>query len=256
MSGLKAPMRHARYYREIEQYMETRTDGFTMRADRIFNAEARRIATAYEQGGASAALAAPDEKEWLEYLNRLWITTAPEAAGITDHWLTGGAKADIPVKEKVAVAARNRIRQLGPDKARGIVQTSQEIIVNTLATAEPASGGRTLLLALINAYSDKAKKRSRKIAYSEVHESTNYGTMEAATSLYRAVDKVWVATPDNRVRDAHIAAQGQRRQLDQFFLVGGDRLNFPGDSSLGASLSNTLNCRCIVTYQARTDRRE
>jgi hypothetical protein len=252
---MKANGRHARYYLEVEQYMESRTDGFTRRADRIFNAEARRIATAYEQGGVSAALAVPDETEWLEYLNRLWITTAPEAGAITDQWLSGGAKADIPVKEKVAIAARNRIKRLGPDKARGIVTTSQDIITGALSAAEPASGGRTLLLALINAYSDKAKKRSRKIAYSEVHESTNYGTMEAATALYRAVDKVWIATPDDRVRDAHIAAQGQRRQLDQFFLVGGDRLNFPGDSSLGASLSNTLNCRCITSYVARTDRR-
>lgn len=58
--------------------------------------------------------------------------------------------------------------------------------------------------------------------------------------------KEWVATSDDRTRDAHAAADGQRVPLDEPFIVGGEKLMYPGDFSLGASPSNTINCRCTV----------
>jgi hypothetical protein len=40
-------------------------------------------------------------------------------------------------------------------------------------------------------------------------------------------------------------ADGQRVGVDDVFTVGGERLRFPSDSSLGASAKNIINCRCI-----------
>ena len=61
-----------------------------------------------------------------------------------------------------------------------------------------------------------------------------------------AVDKVWVATPDGRARDAHLAANGQRRGLNAYFEVGGEQLMFPGDSRGSPGL--VINCRCVLNY--------
>lgn len=56
--------------------------------------------------------------------------------------------------------------------------------------------------------------------------------------------KTWVSQGDSRVRDAHLGADGQERPLETPFDVGGQRLRHPGDTSLGATIDNVINCRC------------
>lgn len=54
--------------------------------------------------------------------------------------------------------------------------------------------------------------------------------------------KQWVATQDDRTRDAHADADGQIVGIDEPFNVGGEQMDAPGDFS--ASAENTANCRC------------
>ena len=56
--------------------------------------------------------------------------------------------------------------------------------------------------------------------------------------------KQWVDVSDSRVRKAHRKADGQKRDLNELFVVGGELLMFPKDRRHGASLGNTVNCRC------------
>jgi SPP1 gp7 family putative phage head morphogenesis protein len=58
--------------------------------------------------------------------------------------------------------------------------------------------------------------------------------------------KEWVATSDDRTRPEHASADGQRVPINEPFIVGGEKLMYPGDYSLGASPWNTINCRCTV----------
>lgn len=60
--------------------------------------------------------------------------------------------------------------------------------------------------------------------------------------------KEWVAVLDNRTRVAHVMADGLRVPVNQPFIVDGERLNNPGDTSLGATAGNIINCRCIAAY--------
>lgn len=62
--------------------------------------------------------------------------------------------------------------------------------------------------------------------------------------------KRWDSVSDNRVREAHLSADGQVVSIDQAFRVGGEQLMYPGDTSLGASVGNIINCRCSATYDA------
>lgn len=57
--------------------------------------------------------------------------------------------------------------------------------------------------------------------------------------------KVWIASGDNRVRESHRDANNQVRPYDQPFDIGGERLPKPRDGSLGASLDEIINCRCV-----------
>lgn len=60
--------------------------------------------------------------------------------------------------------------------------------------------------------------------------------------------KTWRTRGDNRVRAAHAAANGQTVGVNDMFRVGGELLSYPADSSHGASVSNTANCRCSAIY--------
>lgn len=49
---------------------------------------------------------------------------------------------------------------------------------------------------------------------------------------------------DSRVRPAHIDADSEQVPVDAPFQVGGEFLMYPGDTSLGATPGNVINCRC------------
>lgn len=54
----------------------------------------------------------------------------------------------------------------------------------------------------------------------------------------------WSAAHDARTRWAHGRADGQTIEPGKLFIVGGEKLEFPGDTSHGASGWNIYNCRC------------
>ncbi|MCK5617720.1 hypothetical protein KAR91_88465 [Candidatus Pacearchaeota archaeon] len=63
-----------------------------------------------------------------------------------------------------------------------------------------------------------------------------------------AMKKVWDAILDDRTRPAHVSADGQVRGMGVPFIVAGEMLKVPGDTSLGASAGNIINCRCSARY--------
>lgn len=65
--------------------------------------------------------------------------------------------------------------------------------------------------------------------------------------------KRWIATPDARTRDEHATADGQEVPNDEPFVVGGEKMMYPGDISMGASAWNTINCRCTIVNFIKED---
>lgn len=62
------------------------------------------------------------------------------------------------------------------------------------------------------------------------------------------IEKTWKSLMDGRERDWHHDADEEVVPVKDAFEVGGERLRFPGDSALGASLANLINCRCYLIY--------
>jgi hypothetical protein len=89
-----------------------------------------------------------------------------------------------------------------------------------------------------------------RAARTAVTAAQNAGRMDS----YAAADemwgikskKKWVATKDLRTRHDHGMADNQIVDYDQPFDVGGYKMMFPGDGSLGAPGHELYNCRCTV----------
>lgn len=64
----------------------------------------------------------------------------------------------------------------------------------------------------------------------------------------KKVIKRWQTRRDNKVRNWHVKAEGQTRDIDIPFIVMSEKLKYPGDTSLGASMQNVANCRCLASY--------
>lgn len=103
----------------------------------------------------------------------------------------------------------------------------------------------------IAGYCGISKNNAMRIARTEAHRIQCKATVDAqwkAKAKGADVVKQWDASLDGRTRDAHREADGQIRELDEDFEVGGERMQAPG---IGGSAANVCNCRCALLQRAR-----
>jgi len=101
-------------------------------------------------------------------------------------------------------------------------------------------------------YSRFTKSRALTIVRTETTKATNVASLESAKRFTTATIKKWLPPPIGiaRVQERHAilpGLRGQKRMLDQPFLVDGTSMMHPGDPSGGAQ--NVINCRCAMTYE-------
>lgn len=94
-----------------------------------------------------------------------------------------------------------------------------------------------------------SENRSRVIARTEIISAGRSGQYFADVQSGIVIGKKWRAAKQDRTRDGHREADGQVVPLEEPFLVENEKgeveeLLFPGDTSLGASASNVIQCRC------------
>ncbi len=108
-----------------------------------------------------------------------------------------------------------------------------------------------------NDFKDKGLNRATNtIAPTETQnaaEGTKHTEQVAvAAAISIILKKEWRTILDGKERDSHHEADGQTVSIIMPFNVGGELLMFPGDTSLGASPGNIINCRCsLVTLVSR-----
>ena len=89
--------------------------------------------------------------------------------------------------------------------------------------------------------------RANLISRTEVHRVAGFANEAVAENMnIDGTVKEWVAIQDARTRLSHSIAAGQRVPLESDFVVGGERLKYPGDPK--GSAGNTINCRCASIY--------
>lgn len=89
-----------------------------------------------------------------------------------------------------------------------------------------------------------------RIARTETTRVQNSAHQETANESARQgfnVWKKWVAMDEDRTRDEHREMLKEDPiPYDEPFIVGGEKMMYPGDTSLGASAWNVINCRCVM----------
>lgn len=109
-----------------------------------------------------------------------------------------------------------------------------------------------------------AASKACRIVRTETHRAQNQGSLDSYTEAYKKgvlIQKVWVATLDDRTRDSHRVMDGQVVEVYEDFIMPGDiKASAPG---LSGSASGDINCRCTIraevvgfTPQARRARED
>lgn len=125
------------------------------------------------------------------------------------------------------------------------------VVRKSIATNTPLDA--PTVQKLVGRYSDSLLQlRGETIARTEMLTSLGQAQDEAFAQVVdtgavpaSAVTSKWDATGDARTRPDHMAMNGQTVAQGQAFVApDGSRMMFPGDTSLGADPSQTINCRC------------
>lgn len=88
-----------------------------------------------------------------------------------------------------------------------------------------------------------SKERAMTIALNETNWIYNYENHKIIVETQET--HTWLSKHDEFVRDHHIDADSQTVPVNEPFIVGGYPMMFPLDDSLGAPLSEIMNCRCV-----------
>lgn len=86
--------------------------------------------------------------------------------------------------------------------------------------------------------------RDARTAVTQAENAGRQAGREELESKGAILKKRWMAAHDGRTRPEHADADGQTVDNDEPFDVGDEKLMFPGDGSMGASVWNLYNCRC------------
>ena len=86
--------------------------------------------------------------------------------------------------------------------------------------------------------------RTERIVRTEVNRASNWGSLEGTKSLGVPMIKGWLNAFAGESRPEHMDADGQKVDLEEPFIVGGEELQYPGDPA--GSAANTINCLCSL----------
>lgn len=102
---------------------------------------------------------------------------------------------------------------------------------------------------MLSEFDNLVEYRAERIVRTEIIRASNLGEYLGAKATGLNIEKTWLTFVDNRTRDSHIAVNGEKRDINRSFLVGGKKMQYPGDPNGGAK--ETINCRCAVQYREK-----
>lgn len=212
---------------------------------RAVGAAARRIADGHHHDGEEKAGEIVHGYE-RKFAARL-AAAAKEGGRLTlDHIAEqkrAGTPYEVAIEKWGREHAARKIVQIGATLRRAIAR----LVLGGVRNGDPnPSIARNIRDVLGGIF---AARRAERIARTETHTATQLGASVAAKSTGLDLVKSWAAVEDARTRPDHSAADGQTVELDDYFIVGGVHMKFPGDPS--APPGQTVNCRCVALYVPR-----
>lgn len=147
----------------------------------------------------------------------------------------------------------NWILQNAASKVANITATTEAKIKAAVYETFEQNEDTSYLAKAIEYDTAFSKTRSLRIARTEIVAASNAGSKYAMDQTGMQYYKIWVSARDARVRKTHASADGQKVEADEPFVVGGSKLLFPGDSSMGAAAKEIVNCRCTTVFEIKPE---
>ena len=207
------------------------------------------------------ALAAIDREQdsWGELYTRIYNAVGGDFAETEHNALMASGKSARPFAAKeleedvVGNATDQYVGTIYRERWPLVASTTKAVLTRNLrkgiAAGKDVDG---LVTEVKQAYNGMSESRARRIARTETIAASNFGSIEGARATGLVLEKKWSVTKDSRARTVHTAAgMAPAVDLEAPFVVGGERLLFPGDTSFGASAWNVVNCRCTTTQQRK-----
>jgi uncharacterized protein with gpF-like domain len=265
---------NSNYLAKIEAYRKPFDGLVTQEVVRRFESERHMVKAAVkmaptpqtiENHAQIAIFSFTNLNSWNETMMVTWRVTADYFAAMTDMALREkylASKATEPHDVKVSLgtwtdAVDQYIINIAGSKIKHITDTTLNDIRATVGLGMAAGESVEEIANDIDLLyrEDIIPFRAPIIARTEVAAASNYGNRMAAKDFERDLLKRWVPILDNNTRDAHAAmAMEEWYQIDDPYIVGGELLMFPGDTSMGASAWNIVNCRCTEIYKPAVPR--
>ena len=127
-------------------------------------------------------------------------------------------------------------------------------IQNSLGDNATVIDLQNAIYAIISKSQTFYKWQALRIARTETTSASNYASMQTAEASSLVLDKVWISVQDDRTRINpfdHLDMNNQVQELNKPFFVGGQNIQYPGDTN--ASPGNVINCRCGLRYMPKRD---
>jgi hypothetical protein len=132
----------------------------------------------------------------------------------------------------------------GIDLAYGKSQITKHITSGILRGLPPGKIANELMASVTTMSRESAVRAAR----TGITAAQNAGRMDsyvAAEKMGIKIKRRWICTKDSRTRTAHQGVKDVEGTKEPFD-VDGEKMMFPGDTSLGASGWNIYNCRCSM----------
>jgi hypothetical protein len=134
------------------------------------------------------------------------------------------------------------------------LNTLQAILRGYMADPEFMSlGTQQKATILRRQFAGISQWQAERIVRTESTNAANFATLQSAESAFPGQNKIkeWIASFDDRVRDTHAEAGASMPiKSDEYFMVGGNSMMYPGDPSGGAA--EVVNCRCSMAVYPET----
>lgn len=214
------------------------------RGDR-FKALQKKVAERYTQANQTAVSYVNDATPGIYSLNRNYAAyTIEQVAGDVgfDLWDEQTVKRLIVENpDLMPYYPAKRAVNRGIDLAYGKRQISASV-TSSILQGKSIKGMADDLQTRIPTMNRDSAIRTARTAVTNAQNAGRQDSYVAAEKMGIEMEKEWVAALDSRTRPEHAEADGQVVPIDEPFIVGGEKLMYPGDRS--GSPWNVYNCRC------------
>jgi hypothetical protein len=259
---LETPRQRVEYWTSINRQREAWVKRMRPMVTRRFEEEKTAVLAAMHQGGMPRLEPVLHDQipAWRELYRTLYVNVGLDVARHMTHALKSvnlfSMKAppvaagtwEQAIQAYVDTIAGLRITDLVEDTT---LSKLQQVLTDGIFNGESMV---QIADRIGDLYDDWMGARALTIARTEVLSAANFASRAAAKETGLTLEREWISTQDHRTRDGinskfdHLGMDGKRVAMDEPWTVSGEKMMFPGDSSLGASAGNQISCRCCEGF--------